>query len=96
MVSTNLSIRREAIFTLGNVLIGLEGTRVHDLVTSSDFAINDFFKGLTILTSYDLLLSLLPVIEYFIEIDLRYDSQSLKRVFLQAGGIDYLEQLQDS
>ena len=74
MVSTNLSIRREAIFTLGNVLIGLEGTRVHDLVTSSDFAINDFFKGLTILTSYDLLLSLLSVIEYFIEIDLRFDS----------------------
>ena len=74
MVSTNLSIRREAIFTLGNVLIGLEGTRVHDLVTSGGFAINDFFKGLTILTSYDLLLSLLSVIEYFIEIDLRFDS----------------------
>ena len=96
MVSTDLSMRREAIFTLGNILIGLEGSRVYDLVTSSDFAINDFFKGLTILTSYDLLLSLMNVIEYFIEIDLRFESQSLRRVFLQAGGIDYLEQLQDS
>ena len=96
MVSTDLSMRREAIFTLGNILIGLEGSRVYDLVTSSDFAINDFFKGLTILTSYDLLLSLMSVIEYFIEIDTRFDSQSLRRVFLQAGGIDYLEQLQDS
>ena len=96
MVSTDLSMRREAIFTLGNILIGLEGSRVYDLVTSSDFAINDFFKGLTILTSYDLLLSLMNVIEYFIEIDLRFESQSLRRVFLQAGGVDYLEQLQDS
>ena len=82
MVSTDLSMRREAIFTLGNILIGLEGSRVYDLVTSSDFAINDFFKGLTILTSYDLLLSLMNVIEYFIEIDLRFESQSLRRVFL--------------
>ena len=93
MVSTNLSLRREAIFTIGNVLIGLDGGRVYDLVTSTDFAINDFFKGLTILTSYDLLLSILSVIEYFIEIDLRFDSQNLRRVFLQAGGLDYLEQL---
>ena len=66
LVSSDLNLRREAIFTVGNALITMDIVKLHQMVTTGAIDIHGYLKGLTVLTSCDLLLSILQTIELFI------------------------------
>ena len=89
-----MTLRREAIFTVGNAITTMDIEKLHSMVTTGMIDIHGYLKGLTVLTSYDLLLSILQTIELFILIDEKFDyvcDQSMKNVFIKGCGLDYLE-----
>ena len=64
MASTDLSVRREALFAISNTITTCHPLKVHGILHTEEGLLRQFLKGLVLISHKDILNLVLDTIEY--------------------------------
>lgn len=97
LASTNMSLRREAIHAVSNVLTVWDPLKVYGLLGNDPSLLRQYLKSLLLVSHQGILLLIMDTIEYFGQTDgdlgLRGEASFMYLVEIN-GGYDHLEELQ--
>ena len=98
MNNPEILTRKEAIITAGNVLITLRPDHAMQLIEQYQDLLTSYLNGLQLISSEDVILSILDVIEHFAKTDREAGNQNSQKSFMAQieihKGYDHLEELQ--